>query len=590
MAQLIDNISVLQAPLTSIRAPGAQYNGLDPATRTLPAGFQKTSSHRPFRAATIFEQDIEIPLRDGVVIRADVFRPADINDPVPALVVWSPYGKSGTGYFRLDIVPGRVGVPQSRLSGFESFEGPDPAEWTARGYAIVNVNSRGSYDSQGDVRWFGSGEGHDGYDTIEHLARLPWCSGKIAMVGNSWLAMAQWHIAAQNPPHLTCFAPLEGCSDFYRESLCRGGVPYLPFWGFLGGQTLFGRSNQEDVIGMLEKYPRMNAYWEDKRAKIEQITIPCYVLASYSTGLHTVGSFRGFEDLPTDNKWLRVHPTQEWHDLYSTSRVEDLQLFFDYFLKLKPNGWEKSPKVLLSMLRYNKEPEYNHVFTDFPVPRTEYRIYYLCQDGTLAWSPDQISTTLSYQSDVKALQMDSDSEELSFDCTLPADSYLVGYSKAVLYMSCPDHDDLDVFVQIRKADSTGKVLQNINIPLHELGLDAEDVTRINTNVYIGPMGILRASRRKIDVDRSKPHWALHSHDEDEKISPGTIVKLEIGIWPSGIKFEKGEKLVFKVSGHDMRLAEFEPLRGKFTTSNKGRHFVHMGADYPSYVQVPFIKV
>lgn len=47
----------------------------------------------------------------------------------------------------------------------------------------------------------------------------------------------------------------------------------------------------------------MNAYWEDKRAKIEQITIPCYVLASYSTGLHTIGSFRGFEDLPTDNKW-----------------------------------------------------------------------------------------------------------------------------------------------------------------------------------------------------------------------------------------------------------------------------------------------
>ncbi|KAK0761625.1 hypothetical protein N5P37_006578 [Trichoderma harzianum] len=504
MAQFIDNIPVLQAPLTSIHAPGAQYNGLNPATRTLTAGFQKKSSHRPFRAAAIFEQDIEVPLRDGVVIRADVFRPADVNDPVPALVVWSPYGKSGT-----DIILGRVGVAQSRLSGFESFEGPVPAEWTARGYAIVNVNSRGSYDSQGDVRSASNPtrEGHDGYDTIEHVARLPWCSGKIAMVGNSWLAMAQWHIAAQNPPHLTCFAPLEGCSDFYRESLCRGGVPYLPFWGFLGGQTLFGRNNQEDVIGMLEKYPRLNAYWEDKRAKIEQIKIPCYVLASYSTGLHTIGSFR--------------------------------------------------------------EPEYNHIFTDFPVPSTEYRIYYLSQDGTLTWSPDQMSTTLSYQSDVTALQMDSDSEELSFDCTLPTDSYLVGYSKAVLYMSCPDHDDLDVFVQIRKADSTGEVLQNINIPLQELGVDAEEVALINTNVYVGPLGILRASRRKIDMDRSKPHWALHSHNEDEKISPGTIVKLEIGIWPSGIKFEKGEKLVFKVSGHDMRLAEFEPLRGKFTTSNKG---------------------
>ncbi|KAK4065840.1 uncharacterized protein Triagg1_8392 [Trichoderma aggressivum f. europaeum] len=201
-----------------------------------------------------------------------------------------------------------------------------------------------------------------------------------------------------------------------------------------------------------------------------------------------------------------------------------------------------------------------------------------------------MSTALSYQSDVTALQMDSDSEELSFDCTLAADSYLVRYSKAVLYMACPDHDDPDVFVQIRKADSTGKVLQNINISLHQLGLGAEEVARINTNVYVGPMGILRASRRKIDVDRSKPHWALHSHDEDEKIPPGTIIKLETGIWPSGIKFEKGEKLAFKVSGHDMRLAEFEPLRSKFETGNIGRHFVHMGAEYPSYIQVPFVKV
>lgn len=106
MAQFIDNIPVLQAPLTSIRAPGAQYNGLNPATRTLPAGFQKTSSHRPFRAATIFQQDIEVPLRDGVVIRADVFRPADVNDAVPALVVWSPYGKSGTGM--LQSIPKRL--------------------------------------------------------------------------------------------------------------------------------------------------------------------------------------------------------------------------------------------------------------------------------------------------------------------------------------------------------------------------------------------------------------------------------------------------------------------------------------------------
>jgi predicted acyl esterase len=54
---------------------------------------------------------------------------------------------------------------------------------------------------------------------------------------------------------------------------------------------------------MLEKYPLMNEYWEDKRAKISQISVPTYVLASYSTFLYTMGSFRGFEELDHEQKW-----------------------------------------------------------------------------------------------------------------------------------------------------------------------------------------------------------------------------------------------------------------------------------------------
>lgn len=54
---------------------------------------------------------------------------------------------------------------------------------------------------------------------------------------------------------------------------------------------------------MLDRYPLQNAYWADKRADMSKINIPAYVLASYSTGLHTVGSFRGFEEIQHDNKW-----------------------------------------------------------------------------------------------------------------------------------------------------------------------------------------------------------------------------------------------------------------------------------------------
>lgn len=159
---------------------------------------------------------------------------------------------------------GRVGIPQSMLSGFENFEALDPADWTARGYAIVNVDARGSFDSEGDIRqvtciltfensadflhnrWWGPREGKDGYDAIEQIAHFPWCNEKVAMAGNSWLAIAQWFIAAESPPHLACIAPLEGLSDAYRDTLCRGGVPYTPFWTFLSRECLFGKAKSRE--------------------------------------------------------------------------------------------------------------------------------------------------------------------------------------------------------------------------------------------------------------------------------------------------------------------------------------------------------
>lgn len=131
--------------------------------------------------------------------------------------------------------------------------------------------------------------------------------------------MSQWSIAAERPPHLKCIAPFEGFSDLYKEILCRGGVPYPTFWQFLssllrGSSVLFffmllslpvlGRNKQEDILAMLEKFPTYNDYWESKRGRMKQIVIPAYVLASYSTALHTFGSFRGFNEIASAEKWL----------------------------------------------------------------------------------------------------------------------------------------------------------------------------------------------------------------------------------------------------------------------------------------------
>ncbi|KAN0104342.1 alpha/beta-hydrolase [Hyaloscypha variabilis] len=519
-------VEVLHKQITSPETPRANFTGaigVKPSVTTLPKGFKKNDETRSFQVSTVWEKDIEIQMRDGIKLRADIFRPSEATKKIPILMAYSPYGKSGTGYFSLDMIPGRVGIPKSQLSGFDSFEAPDPAEWTAHGYAIVNVDARGIFGSGGNHRWHGKGEGQDGYDAIEFVSQLPWCNGNVALVGNSWLASNQWFIAAERPPHLSCILPLEGLSDAYRETLCRGGVPYEPFWNFLSGNLfgLLGQNLQEDTISMIRKYPLMNDYWEDKRAKAHLIEVPAYVLASMSTGLHT--------------------------------------------------------------------PPLNNIpFKNWPVPEAKYHTFFLSNAGRL--SKDESSVVqgeVSYQSDAPAQQVDNDSEEVAFRYTFTEQATLIGASKALLWISCPDHNDFDVFVQIRKADKTGKILQNLNMPLNAPGMPSEDeISTINTLKYLGPTGILRASHRAIDPVLSKPHWPAHDHTKLRTIPPGQAVLLEIGLWPAAIQFETEESLVIKVAGHPMTLAEFEPLRGQFLAGNKGKHTLHYGGEFDSRLEVP----
>ncbi|KAF9890050.1 hypothetical protein FE257_006730 [Aspergillus nanangensis] len=577
-----------------------KYDGAESRTIVLPKGHQKQPDYAAFGTDTIFEKDIKIPLRDGTVIRVDIFRPAGVTEKVPILIAWSPYGKSGRGRFTLDLVPGRAGVPRSKNSDYEKIEALDPADWVARGYAVANVDTRGAWDSEGDIVCWCSQEGRDGYDVVEELANFGWCNGKIALMGNSWLAVAQWFIAAERPPHLACIAPFEGASDVYREIVARGGVPTTAFMGFLAN-VLLGRGTQEDIVGMIKKYPNMNSYWEDKRARCDQINVPVYALASYSTGLHTFGSFRGFCEANTDKKWqvinirwarLRVHATQEWHDLYLKETNDELQKFFDRYTKDIENGWEMTPKVRVSMYRYNKEPIVNLPFSTWPIPETKYETLYLHGNGSLQTRPPASSETAvtAYTSHTPFMQMDADENEISFSYTFDKPAYLIGSARAKVYMSCPDHNDMDVWVQLRKADASGKLLHQITIPACDSGLNDEEVEMQNCLQYLGPSGALRASYRTIDPELSTPEFPEHNYYQKQLIEPGQIVLLEIGMWQTGMAFEKGEKLVFKISGHPMTLAEFPVLRGIEQQANQGTHRVHSGGETKSCVVIPLVEL
>jgi hypothetical protein len=131
-------------------------------------------------------------------------------------------------------------------------------------------------------------------------------------------------------------------------------------------------------------------------------------------------------------------------------------------------------------------------------------------------------------------------------------SRLIGLPKAVLYMSCKDRDDFTLFVILRKQDKNGKDLMHLNFPFNATPVksidDIPEAEQASLNLHLGSVGILRASHREIDPARSiHPQFPFHPRERQQKVTPGTIVKLEIGIWAMGVDFEAGETISIRVS-------------------------------------------
>jgi predicted acyl esterase len=133
------------------------------------------------------------------------------------------------------------------------------------------------------------------------------------MAGNSWLTQCQWFIGAEKPPHLTCLCPYEGWNDMYNDTTNRGGIPDPGFQAGLLFKACPGLGKTEDVATMAKEHTMWNEYYESRKAKVENINVPMYIVASWTNFLHTRGTFRGYlESYACEKKWLRVHNSHEW--------------------------------------------------------------------------------------------------------------------------------------------------------------------------------------------------------------------------------------------------------------------------------------
>ncbi|GES60197.1 hypothetical protein ATEIFO6365_0002052900 [Aspergillus terreus] len=284
---------------------------------------------------------------------ADIFRPVG-GETVPAIVMWGPYGKSGTGLLNLHSYHYEPVYLPIAFFGYEDFEGLVLAEWVPRGYAIINVDPR-----------------------VLVTLRVISAGGVLVKVKT---AITLWR-SAKLP---WTIAPLEGLSDLFKEDCFRGDIPWTTFARSIA-DILPGRQQQEDIGAMVDPYTVTNDYLEDKRAYFSKIQVPAYIGASYSSDIHGVGSLRALEEIPHENKWLVLHST-EWHDLYSQDRTRDLDKFFGYYLEDIKKDWPQRSPVRLALLNFTKPPIVNKEFLDllWQLPSAASRQLYLGSDFKLA--------------------------------------------------------------------------------------------------------------------------------------------------------------------------------------------------------------
>jgi predicted acyl esterase len=539
-------------------------------------GHRKASRFKALECDTLFEKDVAITLRDGIKIYADIFRPVAETKKCPVILAWSPYGKHLCNDTMLEAIPERVGVKASDLSGYEDFEGPDPGFFVPRGYAVVNVDVRGSWHSEGNMHFWGKQDEYDGYDVIEYLGKLSWSNGKVGLAGNSWLAIAQWFIASGSPPCLAAIAPWEGLSDGYRDQHRRGGIPSRAMPSSLG-LMVPSLGLQEDAGIMAERNPLWNQYWQDKRPDFKRIKVPTYVVASYSSKIHSAGSFRAFANIAAKEKWLRVHSTQEWFDF--VDQKDDLLKFFDYFLKGIKNDWPSTPRVRCSILRFNAPAIENVPFSEYPPKNSLACTYFLdAALRTLTKRPPEKTSSCSYVA--------SGEDQIDFLALFEEETTLVGYPSIQLHVSCQEHVDMDVWVVIRKLDKHKKPLLHVNFPT---STPLEKIPKLNPVLHQGPTGCIRASHREIaESDEVGSGEFFHPHCREQPVPRGERVKLQFHTWPIGMKFEAGEYLQLCVGGKDFCFVESEVLPVE-KNHNKGSHTIHSGGQYDSLVKLPILQ-
>ena len=547
----------------------------------------------PSDESIVAEYDVRIPMPQGHYLTANVFRPGNSgSSPNPTVMCAHPYDNRkipalkntpfGGPPAQYRLIPQAGGHP--RFSTLTSWESPDPGFWTSAGYNVVNLNLPGFANSGGTPTIFSEDQGQSFREAIQWVSEQPWSDGNIGLCGVSFLCISQYFAAAVPsgqtlPDALKCMIPWEGVSDLYHDLVCRGGVAatgLLNFWWHTEVKECINTPieaylDAEEAIPaeLLDRHPFYDHFWQSKVPALDHITIPMLVGASFSDHeLHTTGTFRAYEKASSNKKWLYTHRNGKWSEFYHPECLALQRRFMDHFLKGIENEFADSPYVRLEVRTDRDTIKEVRKESSWPLPQTQYQSYFLADN----------ELTISARSNEAVLSYPADSGQASFDRFFDADTELSGYMMAKIWIEVRPTsihtgipDDAIVCCYVEKLDKYGNPLRFNG----SVGSQTDVLTR----------GYCRASRRALDPSLSTPWLPVITGDRHQPLNPGDIVPLHIALCPSSTYFEAGEGLRLTLSTNDTVHA---PIFNKVTHDNIGRHVIHFGGQFDSYLLVPRI--
>jgi hypothetical protein len=564
------------------------------------------------------EFDVPATMRDGTVLRANIFRPAD-DGVYPIALTRTPYGKDFT----------------------TTSPWLDAVRLARAGYIVVIQDVRGRFASEGEWKPF-TYEAQDGYDTVEWAARLPGANGKVGMWGVSYFGFTQWAAAREAPPSLKALVPLQTWADTRDGVSWRGGALELgvqAYWhgGFTSLDTLFKRlegaapAEQMRTLGLYAyqldhlrdeglwslpladfaplKQQNLGAMFFESLANTysraynapysiyeayDRVQVPAYNVGSWydifcQGTIDTYTALRAGGTTPEARAaklligpWLHGNLSSVFGDVdfgalagdfinFQTDMTGLTQCWFDYWLKGIPNGVTDEPPVKLFIMGANVWRDEN----EWPLARTQYTPYYLHQHGRLSTEPPSDEKPDHYTYDPAnptptwggALLMNP-----LFGLGPKDQRQLDGRTDLLRYISEPLATDLEV---------TGPLIVKL-----WAGSDAPDTDFVARLIDVHPDG--QALNLADGIIRAR----FRNGETPAFLQPGQPYEFTINLWATANVFKAGHRIRL-----DIASASFPRWDRNLNTGEDIPTGVHMrparqtilhDAAHPSHISLPVI--